>query len=97
MRGRAVPPHPRIYRVPPRATIAKLNKNLFNRPGKTRIRSVRGILALLSVRKHPFLLALRRWGRFARRNDLPPRETSPAAKSEEKRILSQAKLCFVIL
>ena len=22
-----------------------------------------------SLRKHPFLLALRRWGRFARRND----------------------------
>ena len=35
-------------------------------------------------RKHPFLFALRRWGRF------PPRETSPAAKSEEKRMFSQA-------
>ena len=32
---------------------------------------------LLSLRKHPFLLALR--------------ETSPAAKSEEKRMFSQAK------
>ena len=31
-----------------------------------------------SLRKHPFLLALRRWGRFA------------AAKSEEKRMFSQA-------
>ena len=40
-----------------------------------------------SLRKHPFLLALRRWGRFAR---IPPRETSPAAKSEEKRMFSQA-------
>ena len=45
-----------------------------------------------SVRKHPFLLALHHWGRFARRNDVPPRETSPAAKSEEKRMFSQANL-----
>ena len=38
-----------------------------------------------SLRKHPFwLLALRRWGRFA----FPPRETAPAAKSEEKRMFS---------
>ena len=57
-----------------------------------------------SLREHPFLLALRRWGRFARRNwiapsvwnfcrwvaDVPPRETSPAAKSEEKRMFTQA-------
>ena len=35
---------------------------------------------LNSLRKHPFLLALRRWGRFA----------TPAAKSEEKRMFSQA-------
>ena len=56
-----------------------------------------------SLREHPFLLALRRWGRFARRNwiassvwnfcrwvaDVPPRETSPAAKSEEKRMFSR--------
>lgn len=35
-----------------------------------------------SLRKHPFLLPLRRQGRFAR----PPRETSLAAKSEEKRL-----------
>ena len=55
------------------------------------------------LREHPFLLALRRWGRFARRNwiapsvwnfcrwvsDVPPRETSPAAKSEEKRMFSR--------
>ena len=40
-----------------------------------------------SLRKHPFLLALRRWGRFA----FPPRETVPAAKSEEKRMFSQAR------
>ena len=41
-----------------------------------------------SLRKHPFwLLALRRWGRFARRK----RKTSPAAKSEEKRMFSQAR------
>ena len=40
-----------------------------------------------SVRKHPFLLALRRWGRFA----FPPRETAPAATSEEpERMISQA-------
>ena len=45
-----------------------------------------------SLRKHPFLLALRHWGRFERRNDVPPRETSPAAKSEEKRMFSQANL-----
>ena len=31
-----------------------------------------------SLRKHPFLLALRRWG------------TSPAGKSEEERMFSQA-------
>ena len=37
------------------------------------------ILKFYSLRKHPFLLALRRWGRFA------------AAKSEEKRMFSQAK------
>ena len=43
-----------------------------------------------SLRKHPFLLALRRWGRFARRNDVPPRATSPAEKSVEKRMFSQA-------
>ena len=36
-----------------------------------------------SLRKHPFLLALRRWGRFAQR-------TSPAGKSEEERMFSQA-------
>ena len=35
----------------------------------------------VSLRKHPFLLALRRWGCFA----------FPAAKSEEKRMLSQAR------
>ena len=40
--------------------------------------------ANLSLRKRLLLLALRRWGRFARR--------FPAAKSEEKRMFSQAKL-----
>ena len=41
---------------------------------------------LSSLRKHPFLLALRRWGRFA----FPPRETAPATKSEEpERMFSQ--------
>ena len=35
----------------------------------------------VSLRKHPFLLALRRWGCFA----------FPAAMSEEKRMLSQAR------
>ena len=49
------------------------------------------MLATGSLRKHPFLLALRRWGRFARRNVVSPRETSPAAKSEEKRMFSQAR------
>ena len=39
-----------------------------------------------SLRKHPFLLALGHWGRF-----VPPRETSAAVKSEEKRMFSQAK------
>ena len=38
-----------------------------------------------SLRKHPFFLALRPLGRS-------PRETSPAAKSEEKRMFSQAML-----
>ena len=42
-----------------------------------------------SLRKHQFLLALRRWRRFAR---VLSRETSPAAKSEEKRMFSQAIL-----
>ena len=42
-----------------------------------------------SLRKHPFLLALRQWGRFARRNVC---EMSPAAKSEEKLMFSQAPL-----
>ena len=49
-------------------------------------------LPVISLRKHPFLLALRRRGRFARRNDVPPREMSPSAKSEEKRMFSQANL-----
>ena len=41
-----------------------------------------------SLRNHPFwLLARRRWGRFARRK----RKTSPAAKSEEKRMFSNAR------
>ena len=44
-----------------------------------------------SLRKHPFLLALRRWGRFARRKVAPPRETSSAVKSEEKQMFSQAR------
>ena len=35
-----------------------------------------------SLRKHPFLHAPRRWGRFV----------SPVAKSEEKRMFSQASL-----
>ena len=48
-----------------------------------------------SLGKHPFLLALRRWGRFARRNDVRPRETSPAAKSEEKRMFLQANFHVV--
>ena len=51
----------------------------------------------VSLRKHPFLLALRRWGRFARRNVVPPRQTSPAAKSEEKRMSSQAMAVYVVL
>ena len=38
-----------------------------------------------SLRKHPFLLALRPLG-------TSPRETSPAAKSEEKRMFLQAML-----
>ena len=41
-----------------------------------------------SLRKHPFLLALRRW--------VPPCEKSPAAKSEEKRMFSQAKVLLYI-
>ena len=49
-----------------------------------------------SLRKHPFLLALRRWGRFARTNVVPPRKTSPAAKSEEKRMFSQATIDAVL-
>ena len=40
-------------------------------------------------RKHPFLLALRRWGRLARRR--PQR-----AKSKEKRVFSQATLTIFL-
>ena len=40
------------------------------------------VQCVASLRKHPFLLALRRLGRFA----------SPAAKSEEKRMFSQASV-----
>ena len=39
----------------------------------------------ISLQKHPFLLALRRWG-----------VSSPAAKSEEKRMFSQANLRCLI-
>ena len=46
-----------------------------------------------SLRKQPFLLALRRCGRFARRN---VRETSSAAKSEEKRLFSQARFFLTV-
>ena len=38
-----------------------------------------------SLRKHPFLLALRRWGRFAR--------NVPIGEEEEKRMFSQATAC----
>ena len=45
----------------------------------------------VSLRKHPFLLALRRCGTFrAKERHVPSRETSPAAKSAEKRMFSQA-------
>ena len=44
-----------------------------------------------SLRKHPFVLALRRWGRFKR-----PR-TSPATKSEDKRVFSKARLQLICL
>ena len=44
------------------------------------------ILILASLRKNPFLLALRRWGRFARRNLFLRAKKCPAAKSEEKRM-----------
>jgi len=40
----------------------------------------------LACRKYPCLLALCRWGRFA----FAPRETAPVAKSEWKRMFSQA-------
>ena len=46
-----------------------------------------------SLRKQPFLLALRRCGRFARRN---VRETSSAAKSKEKRLFSQARFFLTV-
>ena len=51
----------------------------------TRLRcifQISNVMVLVSLRKHPFLLALRRWGRFAR---------NPVAKSEEKRMFSQAR------
>ena len=43
-----------------------------------------------SLRKHPFLLALRHWGRFARRNVMFPRAKRSAKRSGEKRMFSQA-------
>ena len=45
-----------------------------------------------SLRKHPFLPALRRWGEERGETDVFAgyRETSSAAKSEEKRLFSQA-------
>ena len=74
-----------------------------------------GFGCIISLRKHPFLLALRRWERFAKRPQrrrarrngcfrrlrlhqilyqlkkiLGGAETSPGAKSEEKRMFSQA-------
>ena len=55
-------------------------------------RTYRGTLYLFrggglsSLRKHPFLLALRRCRRFALRN-----ETFLAAKNQEKRMFLQAK------
>lgn len=45
-----------------------------------------------SLRKYPFHLALRRWGRFKR-----PRSSPPASKSEEKRVFSKARLQFICL
>ena len=49
------------------------------------------ILILASLQKNPFLLALRRcMGTFRTEELVPPREKSPAAKSEEKRMFSQA-------
>ena len=59
------------------------------------IQPLRCKLRHCSLRKHPFLLALLAAG------DVPTRETSPAAKSDEKRMFSQAKtlkhrlLCFL--
>ena len=46
-----------------------------------------------SLRKHPFLHALRRWVRFARRNVVPPRETCPAAKSDGETDVFAGYLC----
>ena len=50
-------------------------------------------LCWLSPRKHPFIFALRWWPKICPESSealIGPRETSPAAKSEEKRIISQA-------
>ena len=44
---------------------------------------MKSVRPLCSLRKHPFLLV--------------SRETSPAAKSEEKRMFSQANLCDMFL
>ena len=37
---------------------------------------------MIGLQEHPFLLALHRRGRFARRNVVPPRETSPPIDEE---------------
>ena len=52
-------------------------------------------IRMCGLRKHPFLLALRRWGRFARRNVVSLRETSQRrrARTPPKRLFSQASEC----
>ena len=61
-----------------------LNKWSLREGGRFRDRE----LVTLPHEGFTFLLALRRW--------VPPRETSPAAKSKEKRMFSQAKVLLYI-
>ena len=61
------------------------NKKLLNLPKDSILIQSKRFIVKNSLRKHLFFLALHCWGRFAR-------ETSSAAKSEEKRMFSQAKL-----
>ena len=80
----------KVYPIPfVRKFVHPVSVRSYHRSAKDAHGDILRINALISLeenhslRKHPFLLALRRWG--------VSRETSPATKSEEKRMFSQAR------